>query len=268
MPGDQVTYELDGDIALIGINRPGKRNAMSETLMAEIGDLAEQAGQEARAGVLFGNGPHFSAGLDLADLAQRLKANGGRRAPYMGKHAPHVAFDKIARGRIPFVSALSGAVIGAGLEIASATHVRVADDTAFFALPEAQRGIFVGAGGSVRIQRLIGNARMMDMMLTGRVLSPDEALAQNLVQYRVGPGEALKKARELAGAMAGNTPEGNWAIINGLGRINEMSHDDALFMEALVSRNAASGQARGRLDDFLNKKAKPIGPAGLNGGKA
>ena len=260
MPGDQVTYELDGDIALIGINRPEKRNAMSETLMGEIGELAERAGAEARAGVLFGAGPHFSAGLDLADLARRLEATGGRRPSHMGTHVPHAAFDKIARGRIPFVSALSGAVIGAGLEIAAATHVRVADDTAFFALPEAQRGIFVGAGGSVRIQRLIGNARMMDMMLTGRVLSADEALAQNLVQYRVGPGEALKKACELARAIAGNTPEGNWAITNGLARINEMSHDDALFMEILVSRNAVSGQAQGRLDDFLSKKAKPITP--------
>ncbi|MDC3724395.1 crotonase/enoyl-CoA hydratase family protein [Rhodococcus sp. Rp3] len=257
MPEDALSYELDDDIALIGINRPDKRNAMPEALFAELGQLAEKAGREARAAVLFGHGPHFSAGLDLADLAQRLQENGGKRPPHVGPYMPHVAFDMIARGRIPFVAALSGAVIGAGLEVAASTHIRVADDTAFFALPEAQRGIFVGAGGSVRIQRLIGNARMTDMMLTGRVLDADAACAQNLVQYRVSAGEALQKARELAHAIARNRIETNWSVTQGLSRVNDMSYDDALFVETLVGRNAAAAGSD-RLVDFLEKRAKPL----------
>lgn len=159
---------------------------------------------------------------------------------------------------MPVVAALSGAVIGAGLELAAAAHIRVADDTAFFALPEARRGIFVGAGGSVRIQRLIGNARMTDMMLTGRVLSANEALAQNLVQYRVAAGEALAKARELAGLITANTPESNWAITQGLSRVNDLSHDDALFVEMLVGANASSTEAGSRVRDFLEKRAEPL----------
>jgi (methylthio)acryloyl-CoA hydratase len=266
MAEDWTSYELDGDIALIGINRPEKRNALREEMMADLGRLAERAGEEARAIVLFGTGPHFSAGLDLAALAGTLAANGGRRPPRIGPRVPHIAFDHFARGRVPVVAALSGAVIGAGLELAAAAHIRVADDTAFFALPEAKRGIFVGAGGSVRIQRLIGNARMTDMMLTGRVLSADEAYSQNLVQYRVPAGEALAKAIELARSIATNTPEGNWAITNGLSRINDLSHDDALFMETLVSHNAASPDAGRRIRDFVDKKAEPLArPGGARG---
>lgn len=261
MAEDWTSYELDGDIALIGINRPDKRNAMHDGIFADLGRLAEQAWEEARAIVLFGAGPHFSAGLDLAELARSLEANGGRRPPRMGPRVPHVAFDKFARGRVPVVAALSGAVIGAGLELAAAAHIRVADETAFFALPEAQRGIYVGAGGSVRIQRLIGNARMTDMMLTGRVLGADEALAQNLVQYRVGKDEALARACELARAIARNTAESNWAITQGLSRVNDMSHDDALFVEMLVGSNASSPDAGRRVRDFLEKRATPIPPA-------
>ena len=81
----------------------------------------------------------------------------------------------MARGNIPFIAALHGATLGGGLETAAAAHIRVADETTFFGLPEGTRGIFIGGGGSVRVARLIGFARMQDMMLTGRVLKPDEA---------------------------------------------------------------------------------------------
>ncbi|WP_460062492.1 crotonase/enoyl-CoA hydratase family protein [Streptomyces sp. YKOK-I1] len=257
MAEEHITYELDGNVALIGINRPEKRNALTEGMHAELGRLAERAGQEAKAAVVFGVGAHFSAGLDLAELMKELHSGRGPQ-PALGRHIPHVAFDHIARGRIPFIAALSGAVVGAGLEVAASAHIRVADDTAFFGLPEAQRGIFVGAGGSVRIQRLIGNARMTDMMLTGRVLDADEALAQNLVQYRVGAGDALDRAREIARAVAGNTAQSNWAITQGLSRVNDMSYDDALFVETLVARNSVSAGSDDRLRDFVEKRAKPL----------
>ena len=254
---NQFTYQLDGDVALIGINRPEKRNALHDRMFAELGRLAQVAGHEAKAAVIFGVGPDFCAGLDLAETARRLM-DGDIERTRVGPHAPHVAFDEIARGRIPVIAALTGAVIGAGLEVAASAHIRVADDTAFFALPEAQRGIFVGAGGSVRIQRLIGNARMTDMMLTGRVLDADEALDQNLVQYRVDAGTALDMARQIAKTVAANPPECNWAITQGLARVNDMSYDDALYVETLVGRNAVSAESENRLRDFVEKRAKPL----------
>ena len=94
-------------------------------------------------------------------------------------HAWHMVFDIIARGQIPFVAALHGAVVGGGLELAAAAHIRVADRSAFFGLPEGQRGIFVGGGGSVRVQRIVGYSVMADLMLTGRLLSVDEAERRN-----------------------------------------------------------------------------------------
>ena len=86
----------------------------------------------------------------------------------------HRAFDHLQFGRVPVVAVLHGAVVGGGLELACAAHVRVAETSTFYALPEGQRGIFVGGGASVRVPRLIGAHRMADMMLTGRVYSAEE----------------------------------------------------------------------------------------------
>ena len=93
----------------------------------------------------------------------------------------HRAFERIERGRVPVVAVLKGAVVGGGLELAAAAHIRVAEPSAFYALPEGQRGLFVGGGASVRVPRLIGAHRMADMMLTGRVLDADEGHAAGSV---------------------------------------------------------------------------------------
>jgi enoyl-CoA hydratase/carnithine racemase len=169
-------------------------------------------------------------------------------------------FDDIERGPIPFVAALRGGAIGGGLELAAAAHIRVADVSAFFALPEGQRGIFVGGGGAVRIARLISAARMTDMMLTGRTLSAAEAERLNLVQYVVDDGTALDQARRLALRIADNAALSNYAITNALSRIQDMSHDDGLFFEALMAAvTQTSTDAQDRLKDFLEKRTARVG---------
>jgi enoyl-CoA hydratase/carnithine racemase len=216
-----------------------------------------RAGEEAEAGVLFGHGPNFSSGLDLAELVARMSTGtprGHRRRP----HAWHTTFDLIARGSIPWVAALHGPTIGGGFELAAAAHIRVADATAVFGLPEGQRGIFVGGGGTVRIQRMVGYAVMADMMLTGRLHGAHQAERLGMAQYVVGAGEALAKARELACAIANNTPQTNWQITNVLPRINDVSHDDGLFMESLNSAMARPPESLDRLNAFLEKRAAPL----------
>ena len=104
------------------------------------------------------------------------------------------------------VAVLHGAVVGGGLEIAAACHIRVAESSAYYALPEGSRGIFVGGGGSVRLPRLIGTSRMMDMMLTGRIYDAEEGQAIGLSHYLVEPGAGLAKGIELAKHIAGNAP--------------------------------------------------------------
>ncbi len=252
-----VTYELDGKVALIGLNRPDKRNAINNALVDAIRDAVLRAGDEADAGVLFGHGNNFSSGLDLAELAARMAPD----APRPRKRKPHnwhTTFDLISRGTIPWVAALHGPTIGGGLELACAAHVRVADETTVFGLPEGQRGIFVGGGGTVRVQRIIGYPMMADMMLTGRLVSAEEGRQLRLATYIVPPGGALAKAKELAAKIATNTPLTNWQITNVLPRVNDLSHDDGLFMEQLNSAMARPPESLDRLKAFLDKRADPL----------
>jgi (methylthio)acryloyl-CoA hydratase len=257
MSSKLITYQLEGAVAIIGLNRPEKRNAINDDLVLQLRDAVVRAGDEADAGVIFGHGVNFSAGLDLGELLEKLDPT--RPRPRKKRdHAWHTIFDIIARGPIPFVAALHGAVVGGGLELAAATHIRVADHTAFFGLPEGQRGIFVGGGGSVRVQRIIGYSVMADMMLTGRLLSVDEAEKLTIVRYVVEQGQALVKAKELAARIAQNTPLTNWQITNVLPRMNDLSHDDGLFMEYLNSSMQRPPESVQRLRDFVEKRATPL----------
>jgi len=246
-----VTYALEGDVALIGLNRPEKRNAISDAVVAALTTAVDRAGREAKAGVIYGHGDHFSAGLDVAEHLEKSPIES-----LHGSRGWHATFDKIQRGAVPFIAALHGAVVGGGLELAASTHVRVADQTAFFALPEGLRGIFVGGSGSVRIARLMTVARMTDLMLTGRVWSADEGERFNLVQYVVESGAALDKAKEIARIAAGNAPLSNYFIINALPRIQDMAQDDGLFVESIVaSFIQTSPDAAERLKAFVEKRA-------------
>jgi len=261
MSDELVTYELDGRIALIGLNRPDKRNAINEAVIDALRTAVRRAGDESDVAVLFGHGRNFSAGLDLGEALAR--ATQQQRPPRKGRrHSWHEVFDVIARGPVPFVAALHGAVVGGGLELACAAHVRVADATAFFGLPEGQRGIFVGGGGTVRIQRIVGYTVMADMMLTGRLLSAAEGEREHIVRYVVPEGQALAKARELAARIAKNTHETNWRITNVLPRINDLSHEDGLFMEYLNSNLQRSPEGAERLREFVEGRAQPLVPPG------
>jgi (methylthio)acryloyl-CoA hydratase len=252
-----ITYERDGSVALIGLNRPDKRNAIHDPLIDELRAAILRAHDEADVAILFGHGSNFCAGLDLAEALAR--ATGQIKPPRKRRrHNWHEVFDLIARGPIPFVGALHGAVVGGGLELALATHVRVGDETAVFGLPEGQRGIFVGGGGTVRIQRVVGTTVMTDMMLTGRLLSAAEGLQEHVVRYVVPAGEALAKARELASRIARNSVETNWMIINVLPRIQDMSHDDGLFVEQLNAARARPPEAEARLREFVDGKAAKL----------
>lgn len=258
---DYLTYELRGNIALVGLNRPEKRNAISDAFVEELALAIRQAEGEAKAAVIHGHGPHFCAGLDLAEHV--------KKTPFEGVHGSrrwHEIFGWIQKGKLPWFAALHGAVVGGGLELASCVQVRVADSTAFFALPEGQRGIFVGGGASVRSARLMGLARMTDMMLTGRSVDADTAERWNLVQYVVEEGRSLEVAIELAEKAASNAEISNYAIINALPRIQDMSSDDGLFVESFIaSFTATSPEAEERLQAFLQKKAGKVARPGEAG---
>ncbi len=207
-----------------------------------------------RAAVISGEGEHFCAGLDLSELIERDVRSG-----VLHSRMWHAAFDAMQFGRVPVIAALHGAVVGGGLELAAACHIRVADSSAYYALPEGQRGIFVGGGGSVRIPRLIGVARMTDLMMTGRVYDAEEGLAIGLSQYVVADGQALAKALELAERIAQNAPLTNFAVMHALPRIADQSQSEGLFTESLMAAVAESTpEAQDRLRAFLEGRAGKV----------
>jgi enoyl-CoA hydratase/carnithine racemase len=173
----------------------------------------------------------------------------------------HRAFEQIQFGTVPVVAALQGAVVGGGLELAASCHIRVADNTTFYALPEGSRGIFVGGGGAVRIPKLIGVARMTDMMMTGRVYNAADGERAGFAQYLVGAGHAFDKAMELATHIAGNAPLTNYALMHALPRIAEQPADHGFITESLMSSiTQAAPEAKARVDAFLQGRAAKVTP--------
>lgn len=251
---DTLKLELDGAVARITINRAAKRNALSDELVKALQHCFETLPDTVKAAVLHGDGDHFCAGLDLSEVRENTTTEGVHHSRMW-----HAAFERVQFGRVPVIAVLHGAVVGGGLELASSAHIRVAEPSAFYALPEGSRGLFVGGGGSVRISRLIGVARMSDMMLTGRVLTADEGHQCGISQYLVGPGEGLKKAMELARRIAANAPMTNYGVMHVLPRIADQSIQDGLMTESLMAAIAASDpDTRNRLAAFLDMKANKV----------
>ena len=246
--------DMAGPVAILRLNRPEKRNALDLAMIEGLHRFFLDPPSEARAVVLHGEGEHFSAGLDLSDIRQHDAAEG----VFYSRHW-HRAFAAMEGGDLPIVAALHGGVIGGGLELAATAHIRVAEPSTFYALPEGQRGIFVGGGGSVRISGLIGVARMADMMLTGRTYGAADGAAVGLSQYQPGSGEGLALAVELATRIASNARLTNFAVMHALPRIAEASPATGLLTESLMSAIAASdADAKQRLTDFLEKRGEKV----------
>ena len=236
------------------LTRPAKRNALNDALVSQLHTAFVNLPDDVRAVVLSGEGDHFCAGLDLSELGERSVAEG-----IVHSRSWHAAFEQIQFGRVPVVAVLHGAVVGGGLELAAAAHVRVAEASTFYGLPEGQRGLFVGGGGSARIPRLIGASRMSDMMLTGRVYDAAEGLATGISHYLVEPGTGLAKAFALAERIAVNAPLSNFAVMHALPRIADMAQDDGLFVESLMAAIASGDEAaKLRVRAFLDGKAGKV----------
>ena len=251
---DSLRLERDGDLFNVTLARPDKRNALNDETFEGIEQVFANIPKDVRAVVIAGDGDHFCAGLDLSMLLER-SASEGMYHSIMG----HRGFDRMQFGKVPVVAVLHGAVIGGGLELAASAHIRVAERSAFYALPEGQRGIFVGGGGAVRLPRLMGVSRMMEMMMTGRVMSAEEGHAVGLSHYLVEPGQGMAKAIELARKVAQNAPMTNFSLMHALPRIADLGHEEGMLMEAMVAGIAqAEPMAKERVKAFLEKRAGKV----------
>lgn len=253
-----LTLQVDPDgVWTVTLNRPDKRNALNAATVEEMIDLFGRARMlGARAIVLAANGPHFCAGLDL------VEHHAEDRSPEQFMHLClrwHEAFNKMEYGGVPIIAALKGAVVGGGLELASAAHVRVADAGTYFALPEGTRGLFTGGGATIRVADLIGKARMIDMMLTGRVYKAAEGVTVGLAQYLAD--DSLDMAQRLARRAAENLPLTNFAICSAISHMQNMSALDAAYAESVVAGVVnTQPDARSRLAAFADKTAARVRP--------
>jgi enoyl-CoA hydratase/carnithine racemase len=251
---EHVQLEIREPIAILTLDRPDKRNALDGGTVRALGAFFADPPSGVVAAVLTSSGEHFSAGLDLSELTTTTVIEG-----VMHSRGWHEQFDKVQLGTIPVVSVLRGAVIGGGLELAIATHIRVAEPSAYYALPEGSRGIFVGGGASMRLPRLIGVHRMADMMLTGRVIDASTGLDLGISQYLVDAGEGLVTAIQLAERIAENSPVTNYAVLQALPRIAEMGPQEGLFVESLMAAiSQGSDEAKSLLEEFLSGRAAKV----------
>ncbi|WP_375490389.1 crotonase/enoyl-CoA hydratase family protein [uncultured Jatrophihabitans sp.] len=251
---ESLSVRLDDGVLVLTLRRPHKRNALDDETVLGIERVFAELADTTRAVVVDAEGPHFCAGLDLNEMSEHDAFAGVRHSRMW-----HRALDAIESGPVPVVAALRGAVIGGGLELAAACHIRVADETAFYALPEGQRGIFLGGGGSVRLPRLIGTARVLDLMLTGRRLDAQEGLAAGLSQYVVAAGSASSTALDLARRMARVAPQTVYAVLQALPRIAEANPREGYLLEALTAAVAQStDDAKQRMREFLAGNAPKV----------
>jgi (methylthio)acryloyl-CoA hydratase len=249
---ERVILRQWGQVTLIQLSRPEKRNAIDAKMLDAIKLAFSALPTETRAVVLHGAGEHFCAGADLGLLAEGTGADAVRVS-----RSFHEAFDRVEHGPVPVIAALHGAVIGGGLELAAATHIRVAERNTYFALPEGMRGIFVGGGGAVRIPRLIGTSRMIDMMLTGRTYNAEPE--SGFSQYVVDNGTGLTTAIELAGRIASNTTLTNFAVVQALPRIARSDSEIGFLTESLMAAIATTDwEAKARLQEFVEKRGAKV----------
>lgn len=250
----------DGPVAVVTLSRPEKRNAIDEASVNEIEAWFSNIPPHIRVVLMKAEGDHFCAGLDLREHHDKARSGVEFMRVCQGWHR---AFDRIQHSGVPVVAVMQGAVVGGGLELASAAHVRVADASTYFALPEGTRGIFTGGGATVRTARIITPGRMVEMMLTGRVVDVHEGKAMGLCHYICDEAKGDKPAAELgvelARKIAGNAPLSNYAIVTGIHKIADMSATDGLYTEGLIMAMVQSGEdVQARLGDFVHKRAHKV----------
>lgn len=209
---EDIRVSRDGPVAIVTLDRP-KVNALRartfEDLEAASGELARD--ESVRVVVITGAGEKaFSAGADLASAFRGDVRGGGSGAGELdiesGLARFHELLDKLEAGPRPLIAALNGFAFGGGCELALGCHFRVMDARAEIGLTETNVGIFPAGGGTQRLPRIVGLAKALEMILLGKKLTAEQALACGLVQQVAPPGKALEQALELARALATRPP--------------------------------------------------------------
>ena len=248
-----ISFERQGEIAIVSLNRPDKLNAISRAMLLELIEIFKNAGEDPglRAIILTGAGDRaFSAGTDLAELinvagdAALNVAEGGQRL-----------CDYVESCPVPVIAAVNGIAAGAGCELALASHIRIASPTASFSLPEIKLGIIPGYGGTQRLAREVGHGRALEIMLTARSVGSDEAFRIGLVNRIAPAGALLAEAQRLAREIAQMAPLAIRACLQAVTKGTELPLSAGLAMEAeLFASLFATSDMREGTRAFLEKR--------------
>jgi enoyl-CoA hydratase len=225
-----LLFELTDGIARITVNRPDKLNALNAIVIAELGDAVTRIETDSavRGAILTGAGAKaFVAGADIAELTEQGAA-GGRARALVGQ----LVFRRLERCGKPVIAAVNGFALGGGCELAMACHLRVASEQARFGQPEVKLGIAPGYGGTVRLPRLVGKGRALELLLTGEMIDAQEALRIGLVNRVVPADRLLAEAEAMLRTILTNGPLAVRACLEAVDNGLDMTVDQALLLEA------------------------------------
>jgi enoyl-CoA hydratase len=252
--GDTVLIARESDgIAVITLNRPDKLNALNAETVRRLDAVLREARDDGavRVIILTGSGEKaFVAGADIGELS--------RMGPIDGvgvSREGQATFRMMETMPKPVIAAVNGFALGGGLELALACHIRVASTRAKFGLPEVKLGIIPGYGGTIRLPRLVGRGRALELMLTGEMIDAEEAYRIGLVNRLAEPHALLDQARELARKMIANGPIAIALALESIDRGMSTTIDDAQILESnLFGLLASTEDMREGMTAFLEKR--------------
>jgi enoyl-CoA hydratase len=225
-----LLYDVQDGVARVTINRPDKLNALNATVIAELADaVGHIEGDEAVRGVILtGAGSKaFAAGADIAELVGQGPMQGKARAL-----AGQRMMRRLERCGKPVIAAVNGFALGGGCELAMACHLRVASDTAKFGQPEVKLGLGPGYGGTVRLPRLVGKGRALELLLTGASIDAQEAYRIGLVNRVVPADRLLAESEQLLGSILEQAPLAVRLVLEAVETGFDLTVDEALLLEA------------------------------------
>lgn len=252
-----LLFEIDADgVGLVTFNRPDKLNALNSTVIAELDGLIRDADtDDAVAGlILTGAGPKaFVAGADITELAAVDRQQGIEMAARGSR-----VLRQIEQLRKPVIAAVNGFALGGGCELAMACHMRLAAPNARFAQPEVKLGLIPGFGGTVRLPRLVGRGRALELLLTGNMIDADEAARIGLVNRVVPAASLLDEARALMRTMLAQGPLARRLCLQAVDAALDVSVDEGLALEAMHFGDACASEDKAEGTRAFLEKRLPV----------
>ncbi len=248
-----VRVEWDAELAIVTVDRPEKLNALNAEVVRELGEVFSSLAEDdnVRGVVLTGAGEKaFVAGADIGELATMDPVSGVR----VSRDGQEV-FRAIERFPKPVLAAVGGFALGGGCELALACHLRIASEKARFGLPEVGLGIIPGYGGTIRLARLVGLGRAIEMTLTGEMVDAERAREIGLVSAVVPPDALLDEAKALLRKVTKNGPVAVRLALESIYRGLDTGTEEALaFESSLFGLLASTDDMKEGMSAFLEKR--------------